>query len=66
MERGYTNDMKKLTDHVQKLVDAGVAAINLEDSDGDTTYLKKLSSIKNYLEKATSDCLSMPAPMHFY
>jgi len=50
-ERGYTNDMSALCDNVQKLIDAGVVGINLEDAQGEEIYLKKLSSIRNYLEK---------------
>lgn len=51
MERGYSNDLTVLNDHIQKLVDIGVAGINLEDAQGEEIYLKKLSSIKNYLLK---------------
>ena len=50
-EKGYTDDLDKLNDHVQQLIDAGVSGINLEDNQGETLYLKKLSSIKNYLAK---------------
>jgi 2-methylisocitrate lyase-like PEP mutase family enzyme len=49
LERGYTNDLTKLNDHIQELIDIGVAGINLEDAQGEDIYLKKLSSIKNYL-----------------
>ncbi|HWZ34722.1 MAG TPA: isocitrate lyase/phosphoenolpyruvate mutase family protein, partial [Mucilaginibacter sp.] len=35
----------------QKLIDAGVAGINIEDAQGEDIYLKKLNSIKNYLTK---------------
>jgi 2-methylisocitrate lyase-like PEP mutase family enzyme len=48
-ERGYTDDLEVLNEHIQKLIDAGVAGINLEDAQGEEVYLKKLSSIKNYL-----------------
>jgi len=50
-ERGYTNDLTELNDHIQKLIDVGVVGINLEDSQGEEIYLKKLSSIKSYLVK---------------
>jgi 2-methylisocitrate lyase-like PEP mutase family enzyme len=50
-EKGYTDNPDELNDHVQRLIDAGVAGINLEDSQGEDIYLKKLSSIKNYLAK---------------
>jgi 2-methylisocitrate lyase-like PEP mutase family enzyme len=51
MERGYTNDLNELADHIQRLADIGVAGINLEDNQGEDLYLKKLSAIKNQLEK---------------
>jgi 2-methylisocitrate lyase-like PEP mutase family enzyme len=51
LERGYTNDLIELNDHIQKLIDIGVAGINLEDAQGEEIYLKKLNSIKNYLTK---------------
>jgi len=51
LERGYTNDLAELNDHIQRLSDIGVAGINLEDAQGEEIYLKKLSSIKSYLTK---------------
>lgn len=51
MERGYTNDLDKLAENVQRLADIGVAGINLEDAQGEEIYLKKLNRIKNHLEK---------------
>ena len=51
LERGYTNDPDQLNEHIQKLIDIGVAGINLEDAQGEDIYLKKLNSIKNYLTK---------------
>jgi len=51
LERGYTNNLNELIENIQKLVDTGVAGINLEDAQGEETYLKKLNSIKNYFEK---------------
>jgi len=50
-EKGYTDNLNQLTDHLQRLIDAGVSGINLEDSQGEDIYLKKLSSIKNHLLK---------------
>ena len=50
-ERGYTNDLSELNDNIQRLVDIGVVGINLEDNQGEDLYLKKLLSIKNYLER---------------
>ncbi len=51
LERGYTDDLSILNDHIQNLIDAGVAGINLEDAQGEDNYLRKLNSIKNYLIK---------------
>jgi 2-methylisocitrate lyase-like PEP mutase family enzyme len=46
-----TDDLNELNDHIQKLIDLGVAGINLEDAQGEDIYLKKLTSIKNYLRQ---------------
>jgi 2-methylisocitrate lyase-like PEP mutase family enzyme len=72
-ERGYTNDLNALSDNIQMLIDAGVVGINLEDAQGEEIYLKKLSSIRNYLEKhnqqlfinARTDAflLKLPSPL---
>lgn len=51
MERGYTDDLNVLNDNILKLLDIGISGINLEDAQGEEIYLKKLSSIKNYLTK---------------
>jgi 2-methylisocitrate lyase-like PEP mutase family enzyme len=51
MERGYANDLQRLTDNIQSIIDLGVAGINIEDAEGEEPYLKKLTCIKNYLEK---------------
>jgi len=50
-ERGYTNDLNVLDEHIQKLIDSGVVGINIEDAEGEDIYLKKLYRIKNYLVK---------------
>ena len=52
LERGYTDNLNELTDNIQKLIDAGVSGINIEDVQGESIYLKKISKIKNYLEKS--------------
>jgi len=52
LERGYTDNLNVLIENVQKLVDIGVAGINLEDAEGEEIYLKKLDSIKNHLERS--------------
>jgi len=49
LERGYTNDLSELIENIQKLIDIGVAGINLEDVQGEVIYLKKLDTIKNHL-----------------
>ncbi len=51
LERGYTDNPSELIENIQKLVDIGVAGINLEDAQGEEIYLKKLNSIKNHFEK---------------
>lgn len=51
MERGYTDDLKMLTGNVQKIIDVGVAGINLEDHQGEEIYLEKLYAINNYLQR---------------
>jgi 2-methylisocitrate lyase-like PEP mutase family enzyme len=53
LERGYTDDLSLLNDHIQSLIDTGVAGINLEDAQGEDSYLRKLNSIKNYLVKTS-------------
>ena len=52
MERGYTDDLDELRDNIQRLADIGISGINLEDAQGEEIYLKKLTSIKNHLEKS--------------
>jgi len=51
MERGYTDDLTELNGNIQKLIDMGVSGINIEDAQGEEIYLRKLNSIKNYVEK---------------
>jgi 2-methylisocitrate lyase-like PEP mutase family enzyme len=51
LERGYTDNPNELIENIQRLVDVGVAGINLEDAQGEEIYLKKLNSIKNHFEK---------------
>ncbi len=51
MERGYTDNLTELVENIQKLVDIGIAGINLEDAQGEEIYLKKLNSIKDHLER---------------
>lgn len=52
MERGYAMDEKRLTDNIQRLIDAHVVGINIEDTQGEAIYLKKLYTIRDYLEKS--------------
>jgi 2-methylisocitrate lyase-like PEP mutase family enzyme len=51
MERGYTDDPKILKENIQKIIDTGVAGINLEDHQGEEIYLRKLYTIRNYLQQ---------------
>jgi 2-methylisocitrate lyase-like PEP mutase family enzyme len=51
IERGYTDDPKALTSNIQKLLDVGIAGINIEDHQGEEAFLKKLYAIRNYLQE---------------
>ena len=51
LERGYTDNMSELTNNIEALIDAGVVGINIEDAQGEELYLRKLTAIKNHLEK---------------
>jgi 2-methylisocitrate lyase-like PEP mutase family enzyme len=42
-----TDDLNELNDQIQKLIDLGVAGINLEDAQGEDIYLKKLNLFIN-------------------
>ncbi|MGF7037751.1 isocitrate lyase/PEP mutase family protein [Mucilaginibacter lappiensis] len=50
-ERGYSHDLAVINDHIQQLLDTGIAGVNIEDAEGEAVYLRKLESIKNYLVK---------------
>ena len=50
-EKGYTDNFNELIENIQRFLDIGVAGINLEDSQGEEIFLKKLSCIKNHLIK---------------
>lgn len=50
-ERGYSSDPNTIHDHLQQLLDVGIVGINIEDNEGEEIYLRKLSSIKNYLSQ---------------
>lgn len=49
MERGYSDDLNTLTDNIQQLIDIGISGINIEDTQGEEIYLRKLECIKNHL-----------------
>jgi 2-methylisocitrate lyase-like PEP mutase family enzyme len=51
LERGYTDNPDELIENIQRLVDIGVAGINLEDVQGEELFLKKLGWIKAHLVK---------------
>lgn len=65
MERGYSDDLQVLTDNIQKLLDCGIAGINIEDAQGEEVYLRKLEGIKNYLVK-TNQSLFINARMDVF
>lgn len=54
-ERGYTDNLSQLTDNIDKLMEAGVVGINLEDAQGEEIYLRKLTAIKNHLLKTNQN-----------
>jgi len=51
LERGYAKDLETLKDNIQRIIDLGVAGINIEDAEGEEAYLEKIICIKNYLEQ---------------
>jgi 2-methylisocitrate lyase-like PEP mutase family enzyme len=51
MEKGYADNPDQFQDNIQRLLDIGVAGINIEDSQDEQLYLKKLERIKNHLTK---------------
>lgn len=73
LEGGYTHDLAILNNNIQQLIDIGVVGINIEDAEGEDIYLRKLTSIKNYLKKtnqqlfinARTDAflLKLPSPL---
>jgi 2-methylisocitrate lyase-like PEP mutase family enzyme len=73
LERGYAKDLDTLINNIQQIIDLGAAGINIEDAEGEETYLKKLSCIKNHLERtgqklfinARTDAflLKLPSPL---
>ena len=52
VEKGYTDNLSELIENIQRLIDIGVAGINLEDSQGEEIFLRKVSSIKSHLIKS--------------
>ena len=53
IENGYSDDPKKVVDTVMRLVDLGIAGINIEDgTDTPTTLARKIEAIKIGLSKA--------------
>ena len=73
METGYSNNISEVISNIEKLIEAGVVGINLEDSQGTALFLKKLSGIKNHLAKnnmqlfinarTDSFLLNLPSPL---
>ncbi len=53
IENGYSDDPRVVADHVMRLVDAGIAGINIEDGPDPATLLAaKIESIRTVLAKA--------------
>ncbi|MDR8048022.1 isocitrate lyase/PEP mutase family protein [Burkholderia cenocepacia] len=56
IEHGYSDDPKTVADHVMRLVDLGIAGINIEDGPDPASLLAlKIEAIKNALAKSGSD-----------
>ncbi len=63
METGYSTDDQAVVNHIKQLADLGVAGVNIEDSTASKdrslieahTFAKKLSTIKEQLEKENLD-----------
>jgi 2-methylisocitrate lyase-like PEP mutase family enzyme len=51
VERGYSDDLKVLSQHIQQIIDTGAVGINIEDNQGEDIFLKKLYAIRNYLDQ---------------
>lgn len=55
MERGYSDDPEVITENIQKIIDIGVAGINLEDHQGEEIFLRKLYAVHNYLQQTNQE-----------
>jgi 2-methylisocitrate lyase-like PEP mutase family enzyme len=56
VENGYSGDPQVVADNVMRLVELGVAGINIEDGPDKTTVLaSKIEAIRNALSKAGAD-----------
>ncbi len=54
MEKGYAEDLDRFEAYIQKLIEIGVAGINIEDSQDEILYLKKLERLKSFLARSGS------------
>jgi 2-methylisocitrate lyase-like PEP mutase family enzyme len=56
IENGYSSNPKTVADNVMRLVDLGIAGINIEDgSDTSTLLTSKIEAIRNAVAKANTD-----------
>jgi 2-methylisocitrate lyase-like PEP mutase family enzyme len=56
VENGYSDDPKRVADHVMQLVDLGIAGINIEDGpDAAALLASKIEAIKNAVAKSGAD-----------
>ncbi|WP_322046321.1 isocitrate lyase/phosphoenolpyruvate mutase family protein [Paraburkholderia sp. J67] len=56
IEHGYSDDPRTVADHVMRLVDLGIAGINIEDGPDPASLLaSKIEAIKNAVAKSGSD-----------
>jgi 2-methylisocitrate lyase-like PEP mutase family enzyme len=51
MEKGYSGTPERFEVHIEQLIEEGVAGINIEDSQDESLFLKKLEKARNYLSR---------------
>ena len=56
IENGYSDDPRVVADHVMRLVDLGIAGVNIEDGPDEATLLaSKIEAVRNAVSKANAD-----------
>ena len=54
-EKGYADNTTQLVENLKVLIDIGVSGINIEDSQDEDLYIRKLEAIKNHLLKSNCE-----------